>query len=151
VDSSSTLIVIDGIDTCKDGEEHLIFVVQQIAFLVHQIDSPRLRLFITSRPKHCVEDCLLGEPLRRFKSLDGEDAKEAATEDIRRFLKHDIAEFLSECVDKCEPDKTATQLLEDLVRDADGLFIYAATVARVFHDKKTLTSEEIGQGAISIG
>jgi hypothetical protein len=120
----STVIVIDGLDECKE-KESVSVMLSALGEFLPQI--PKVKFLITSRPERHVRAGFLGLPkvtcdLREFEQRQVQD-------DILLFFEH---EFLENWFNRGAPPSG-----EDLVRlckHAGGLFPYAAAAVRFIRD-----------------
>ncbi|OCH87488.1 hypothetical protein OBBRIDRAFT_796150 [Obba rivulosa] len=126
---SPALFVVDGIDECaNDPEGSVALMLQHLCRLAHEL--PFLRILIATRPETHIMAALrtsAGSSAMKFGDLQT-IAREIFDRDITSVLE---AEFR-----KCAENGPFTLLTERpravtvLTRLADGLFIYASTVAR---------------------
>jgi len=125
---SSFIIVIDALDECE-GENEVRSILQLLAE-ANNLGTVRLLIFLTSR---------LETPIRLgFRAIPGILYHDLVLHDIARAtVDHDIAIFLQdkfrEIREEFEDLPTnwpGDNKIEHLVKRADGLFIYAATVCR---------------------
>jgi hypothetical protein len=122
-------IVIDALDECdrKDIRKFLNLLAS-----VHSITGLRLRLFVTSRPELPIE---IG-----FQNIDGqlhedvflEEVQKLTIEaDLRTYFIHEFAKMRRESLHPpLPPEWPSSRTIDDLVKLAVPLFIFAATVCR---------------------
>ncbi|KAH8795910.1 WD40-repeat-containing domain protein [Flagelloscypha sp. PMI_526] len=126
-DRQSSVVVIDALDECDDGEEVLRLILEAI----DGNKLPGIRFLVTSRPV----DVLVKKALKMSRGPQialHEVKKEEVYEDIRLFLEEQLHE-------KVEP---AT--IHQLTAQADGLFIFASTLVKhVISNSKFITHSEI--------
>jgi len=132
------LIVIDGLDECKNQEVQCKLLLA-IADAIHRIPHP-LRFLVTSRPEpHIVrmfnhDRAVQAITADRYNLSDDPDADM----DIRKFLEKEFDEICrSHCLSRHLPpgwpDKSSISLL---VERSSGHFIYATTVIRYIQSEK---------------
>ncbi|KAJ7289460.1 hypothetical protein C8J57DRAFT_1628366 [Mycena rebaudengoi] len=128
------VIVIDGLDECKD---HRI-QVQLLRLLIGAIREQQLpvRLLIVSRPEPHLRDILANTlDICRHLSVS---ADESAYEDIRTYLRDEFTRIQREhfvsgmILEEPWPPQDA---LNYLVRQSSGMFIYAKTVIHFVDDE----------------
>jgi hypothetical protein len=138
--ASSLIIVVDALDECERDED--IRVLINLFSLIKTLKSPRLKIFITSRPDLPIR---LG-----FKAIKGvyqdlflHEIPELVVEhDIGAFLKDELARIrdaynASVSEDRQLPDDWPGQSnVQGLVKMAIPLFIFAATICRFLGDRK---------------
>ena len=113
------ILVIDGLDECRERD----MICRLLPALLKLVRSlPWLQVFLTSRPEPHVMGIFTSKeekPMVYHRSLD--DTVDAWEGDVARYLRETIPEIhaYTAFVHKC-PDK-----LENLVRRAGGVFIYA--------------------------
>ncbi|KAI8631008.1 vegetative incompatibility protein HET-E-1 [Xylariaceae sp. FL1651] len=134
------VIVIDALDECdRDDDVRLIIYLLS---RVYVLKSPRLRIFLTSRPEVPAR---LGFQHRdvqgMYKQLALHDIAESVVEhDISTFFKHELARIRDKYNgDVCEDGQLSRiwpgeVKLTTLVKMAVPLFIFAATVCRFIDD-----------------
>ncbi|KAF7353071.1 NACHT domain-containing protein [Mycena venus] len=141
---SMPIIVLDGLDECKDHH-----VQQQILLLfitgIRNHYFP-IRLLITSRPEPHIRETLQSEDslaICRHFELSADDSAYA---DIRMYLWDEFSriyrEFLARGID-LGPNWPAPQAVTHLVKKSSGIFIYAVTVIRFIGDEYTHPAERL--------
>jgi hypothetical protein len=136
----SFVLVIDALDECE-GEDDAGLIIQLFA-QAKTLKTVRLRIFVTSRPE---------TPIR----LGFDDISKAEHQDFvlhgipKLIIDSDISLFLYHELERIRkrrrlpsewPGKPDIDLL---VRRADGLFIYAATICRFIGDKDSYPKERL--------
>ena len=132
------LIIIDGLDECKDPGLQCE-LLRVIASAIPQIPYP-LRFFITSRPEAHITRLFNHDPylraitIRTYNLSDDADA----VMDIRKFLENEFVEirrvhYLRRHLPHTWPDRNA---ITSLVERSSGHFIYASTVIRYIRSPK---------------
>lgn len=121
------MFVIDALDECED--EQSIGTLLQLLPQVRELAGIRMRILVTSRPD---------TPVRHgFKRMDKHShydfvlhniSSDIVDKDIQVFLKYKFSEIALQC---CFPDNwPGTQIIELMVNQTGGLFIWAETACR---------------------
>jgi hypothetical protein len=123
------VIVVDGLDECR-GEHHQAQVLQVLQSFV-DANLP-FRIFITSRPEYAMRSAL--SPTGHLNGayhivLNEHDA----TKDIRLYLRRRLGEIGRARGDNHWPSEV---VLDILVNNATGQFIYAVTVVKFVGDRR---------------
>ena len=122
------VIVIDALDECEGGND-IRSILQLLAEAKH-LGTTRLRVFLTSRPETPVRLGFRVMPGIIHHDLVLHDVSRAAVDhDIAIFLRDKFREIREEFED-LPTNWPGHGKIEYLVKQADGLFIYAATVCR---------------------
>ncbi|CAG7852672.1 Ribosome assembly protein 4 {ECO:0000250/UniProtKB:P25382} AltName: Full=Notchless protein homolog 1 {ECO:0000250/UniProtKB:Q9VPR4}; AltName: Full=Ribosome biogenesis factor rsa4 {ECO:0000250/UniProtKB:Q9VPR4}, partial [Serendipita indica DSM 11827] len=122
------ILVVDAIDECK-SQSHRRELLDALAMAANE--SANLKLLITSRPDSVVEHVL------------GSLSIKAKLEDRLHSVNHqdnidDIARYMHQSLSKVLPEYKVQQLVEK----ANGLFIWATTVCRLFDAKSRFKTPE---------
>ncbi|KAJ5141799.1 NACHT and WD40 domain protein [Penicillium atrosanguineum] len=127
----TTVIVIDALDECEGDND--IRVILQVLPRLRELSAVHLRIFLTSRPDLPIRLGFLGIGNQVYQDLILHDIPEAITEhDISLFLNWQLLKIRNERSLPVDwPSDTDTQALVTL---SVPLFIFAATVCRVFED-----------------
>ena len=121
---SPIILVIDALDECE--EENNIGQVLQLLADNQEFNQVRFRVLVTSRPEIPIRDGFSGLLRNEHQDLVLHDISEFVVDrDISLFLKHSLAKISLE-----------NQIIEQLVRMAAGLFIWAATACRFICEGK---------------
>ena len=141
--NTSTLIVIDALDECKD-EEPASAILSVLSRYVDKI--PRVKFFITGRPEPRIRSGFRLKSLRPitevFKLHDVE--RTSVDHDIKHFFKTqltDIATSRSDC-DFTE-DWPSSSDINVLCTKAAGLFIYASTVVKFVASRPRTPAQQL--------
>ncbi|KAJ6025071.1 hypothetical protein N7540_005868 [Penicillium herquei] len=125
------VIVLDALDECE-GDNDIRLILQLLPQL-QRLDTLHMRVFLTSRPELPVR---LG-----FSEIANQDYKDIILHEIpEEVIKHDISLFLHHRLSKIRsefflPDNwPGEKNLEKLVALSFPLFIFAATICRIFAD-----------------
>ena len=128
----STVVVIDALDECKDDEPSSA-ILSVLARFVEEI--PNVKFFITGRPEPRIKTGfrlpLLLDSTNVFVLHDVHPS--LIENDIRTFLKHELAELAQRRQLKGWPSEENIELM---CRRAAGLFVYAVATVK-FLDSNT--------------
>ncbi|EEU36712.1 uncharacterized protein NECHADRAFT_51778 [Fusarium vanettenii 77-13-4] len=139
-DGTPLVIVIDALDECERDED--IKLIINLFSQTRDVQRPRLRVFVTSRPELPVrlgfsavegrwQDCILHEIPRRVVERD-----------ISLFLQYQLSEIRAgwnSSVTKnrqLPPNWPKPTEIQSLTESAVPLFIFAATICRFIDDRK---------------
>jgi hypothetical protein len=124
-------IVIDALDECE-GDSDIRLILQLLPQL-QTLAAARLRVFLTSRPDLPVR---LG-----FLKIADDDHRDFVLHNIpREVIKHDISLFLDHRLTEIRlerflpSDWPGDEILQKLVALSVPLFIFAATICRIFEE-----------------
>ncbi|KAK1224856.1 hypothetical protein PQX77_012218 [Marasmius sp. AFHP31] len=129
---SPMLIIIDGLDECKDVEAQRR-ILRAISSPYRQIPWTPLRFLICSRPESWIGQEFDALPLRRLTKRILLDVAFNFLADIKRYLEHEFKRIVSDprFSQVQFPDPWPTdQVLECLARRSCGQFSYAKTVVK---------------------
>ncbi|KAJ7854662.1 hypothetical protein B0H13DRAFT_1642309 [Mycena leptocephala] len=138
------VIVIDGLDECKDHK-----VQQQILHLfIAAIKDHHLpvRLLITSRPEPHIRETLRSADTLSICRRSELSADGSAYHDISIYLLDEFSRIYQEFLDRgidLGPSWPAPEAVAHLVKKSSGIFIYAATVIRFVGDEYTHPAERL--------
>ncbi|GCB21817.1 vegetative incompatibility protein HET-E-1 [Aspergillus awamori] len=139
--STVIVILIDALDEC-DGEEGMKAVLRLLSKL-GDIQSVRLRIFLTSRPELPIRLGFKKEKSHCDLALHELPAP-VIEQDIRLFLKHKLSAIRDERDEKLLPlDWPENENIEKLVEMTKPLFIFATTICRFVSEKKFLPHERL--------
>lgn len=125
---SPLLIVVDALDEC-DGDSDVKTILRSLIEL-HKQDTPRLYIFITSRPETAIRLGFDEMPGTIYHSLALHDISPAIVDqDILVFFREKFKEMRGK-FEGLAADWPGDQKINTLVNRANGLFIYAATAWR---------------------
>ena len=138
-----TLIIIDALDECKDGEP-ISAILSVLSCYVDLI--PNVKFFITGRPEPLTRSGLRPKsllPVTEVLNLH-EVKPEAVYSDIKLFFRTRLTD-ISECRSDCDmmvdwPDPSDIEILSKM---AAGSFIYASTVIKFITSANHLPSERL--------
>jgi roadblock/LC7 domain-containing protein len=135
-------IIVDALDECED-ERNVETVVHLLAE-VGKISTVRVRIFLTSRPDYAVRN-IFGGSTRIFHHdfILHDIPRDIVDADIHLFLDHELR--AKKDAFRISGDWPGEQNIYVLVRQACGLFIYAATVYRYITDGRKLAEDRLKQ------
>lgn len=132
-ETSTVIIVIDALDEC-DGEKDIQLLLQLFP-QIQESNSVQLRAFVTSRPELPIQLGFRADEVR-------DNHQDLVLHEIPKpVIEHDISLFLKHKLKQIEKDRSLPQgwpgdvHVETLVKMSVPLFIFAATVCRVFEDR----------------
>lgn len=129
----TVVIVIGALDKCE-GEKDIRLILQLLLQL-EKSNSVRLRVFLTSRPELPIR---LG--FKKLAKHDHKDlvphkvSKEIIEDDISLFLNYRLSEIREEREPPLPIDWPGATNVRNLVALSVPLFIFAATICRIFKD-----------------
>ena len=136
---SSTLIVIDALDECKD-EDPSSAILSVLGRLVDRV--PSVKFFITGRPEPRIKTGfrlpLLVDSTDVFILHDVHPS--LINDDIRMFLKHELSELAQRRRLKGWP---SDEHIDVLCNRADGLFIYAVATVKFLDSSTHLPRQQL--------
>lgn len=126
-------IVIDALDECE-GDDDIRLILRLLPQL-QKLDSIRIRVFLTSRPEHSIR---LGfSNIASYHHQDlvlHEIPEDVIKHDISLFLNYQISAIRQERQPPLPSDWPGDENLRKLVALSVPLFIFAATICRIFKD-----------------
>ncbi|PYH47089.1 putative wd40 protein [Aspergillus saccharolyticus JOP 1030-1] len=128
IQTSYLVIVIDALDECDNDKD--VAVIFELLLHVHKFSSPRLRFFITSRPELPIR---LGFRTVCHHDLVLHEVPEPIIErDISMFLENKIVSIRHK--QSLSSDWPGSVNIQTLIKMSVPLFIFAATICRLFED-----------------
>jgi len=123
---SSYVLIVDALDEC-DNEDHIRIILQLLAEA--RLLEVRLRVLITSRPGVPIQYGFCRIPNTEYRDFILHDIKAAIVDrDIFKFLHYEMGSIGQEWA--LGAGWPGEQALRQLVVNASGLFIWAATACR---------------------
>ncbi|PPQ71356.1 hypothetical protein CVT25_002784 [Psilocybe cyanescens] len=126
------VILIDGLDECHDSDSQCTV----LALVAESIGTPHipLRFLIASRPEYWIRDCFVGLPLSSStRKISLNNPESGTNDDIEKYLTDkfdDIYVRNSRFMGNVKRPWPSTEVIDRLVRDASGQFVYASTVLK---------------------
>jgi hypothetical protein len=138
---SSYLIVIDALDEC-DGDNDIRNIVRLLAE-ARSLQRVRIRIFLTSRPEVPIRYGLSQIPDTEHQAFVLHRISPVIVDhDISLFLEYNLGLIGQElCLCDGWPGK---ETVRHMVRNASGLFIWAATACRFIRDGKKFAARRLG-------
>ncbi|KAL2817161.1 hypothetical protein BJX63DRAFT_419722 [Aspergillus granulosus] len=124
------VIVLDALDECDNNDD--IRAILRLLPRVQESTSLRLRVFVTSRPELPIRLGFRDVGTDHQDLILHEVSEPIVKHDISLFLKHKLATIRQER--RLPPDWPGDENFQTLVRMSVPLFIFAATICRVFED-----------------
>jgi len=146
------VIIIDGLDECENQQE-----VEHILGLLRRLQPMRhiqIRFLITSHPEEYIRNALSKETSCRLylDKVKTSGSAEISNDDIALFLRHRLENMAAnKWIDPSSEWRDGDVLegrMQQLVKKADGLFIYAATICRFLDEELDPESLELRLGMI---
>jgi hypothetical protein len=136
----SYVLIVDALDEC-DKEEHIGIILQLLAE-ARTLKTVRLRVFLTSRPEI---------PIRHgFSQIPNAERQDFVLHNISpSIVDHDISIFLQYNLNFIAVERSlgagwpGEQIVERLVYNASGLFIWAATACRFIREGKRFATKRL--------
>jgi hypothetical protein len=130
---SSYILVIDALDECDDDND--IRVIVQLLAEARSLTTVRLRVFLTSRPEIPIRHGFYQIPDTEHQIFVLHSISHLIVDrDIFTLLDHNFKIIRQEC--HLPIEWPGEQDIRHLVRNASGLFIWAATACRFIHEGK---------------
>ncbi|TFK32946.1 hypothetical protein BDQ12DRAFT_658604 [Crucibulum laeve] len=132
---SRDLVVIDGLDECKDNELQYAMILA-IALILKQ--KTRLRFLIFSRSESRIRDAFNREEVQKITRQLVLDQSFNPEADIERFLKYSLDEIhLEHPLGRSFPGLwSISDVVRMIVQKCSGQFIYAATVIKFIGSRR---------------
>jgi len=137
----SLMLVIDALDECDDERD--IALILQLLSEAKTLSSVQLQIFVTSRPETPIRYGFSSIPETAHRDfILHEISSQILDHDITAFLRHEFDRIRRRCryISREWPAEIS---LSSLVRKADGLFIFAATVCRFIGSKNSSPQERL--------
>jgi hypothetical protein len=123
--------VVDALDECETESD--IKQVLQLLTDTRGLDRANLRVLVTSRPDIPIRD--------GFSQFSNDEHWDLVLHDISEFIvDSDISVFLKDHLSTIRPSERE---IEQLVRKASGLFIWAATACRFVREGKKFSAKRL--------
>lgn len=139
--SQTLVIVIDALDECE-GDDDIRVILQLLPRL--RINAIRLRIFLTSRPELPIRFGLL--------KILNHDRHDLALHDIpEAVIEHDISLFLNHRFSGIRKSRSLSDgwpgytNIQKLVALSVPLFIFAATICRIFEDPQWHPADSLAE------
>jgi hypothetical protein len=133
--TATMVIVIDALDECEQEDD--IRVILRLLPQVQKSNSVQLRFLLTSRPELPIRLGFKGITDEHQDLILHEIPKPVLERDISLFLEHRLLNIRQESLERgreLSPDWPGDDNITTLVTMSIPLFIFAATVCRIFED-----------------
>jgi hypothetical protein len=134
------VLIVDALDEC-DNEDHIRMILQLLAE-ARTLKAIRLRVFLTSRPEIPIRHSMYHIPQAEHQDFVLHNISSS-------IIDHDISVFLESNLRIIGQEWTlgagwpGEQVLKQLVVNASGLFIWAATACRFIHSGREFAERRL--------
>jgi hypothetical protein len=137
----SYILVVDALDECED--ENNIRIILQLLAEARSLETVRLRVFLTSRPEIPIRHGFYQIPdAKRQDFVLHNISPSIVNHDIGIFLRYNLKFIAGErSLDAGWPGE---HIIQRLVYNASGLFIWAATACRFIREGKHFAAKRLG-------
>jgi hypothetical protein len=137
---TSLILVVDALDEC-DNEQDIRVIVQLLA-VARLLGKVRLRVFITSRPDIPIRYGFYKIPEADYQDFVLHNISPADVDhDITIFLEHNFRMIRDERA--ISSDWPGNVVIQCLVHNASGLFIWAATACRFVYEGRRFAAKRL--------
>ncbi|KAF8989289.1 hypothetical protein BDQ17DRAFT_1205356, partial [Cyathus striatus] len=129
-----TVVIIDGLDECKD-QEIQVKIIEAIIYALSQFPSVNLRFLVLSRPEVKIRKAFNLEASQAVTRKLVLDERYEPDKDIETYLRSEFSAIKSthsigpHCLSK-ESEWPSDKDIKTLVERASGQFIYASTIVK---------------------
>lgn len=137
ISQQSYILVIDSLDECENGND--IRLILKLLGDIRYLKKVQLRVFLTSRP-----EVLIREGIREVihqKLILHNISSSIVDHDIEVFLRHELEHIA--CMHSLGAGWPDEQIVRQLIGNANGLFIWAATACRFIDEGRSLAASRI--------
>ena len=137
---SSYVLIVDALDECDNEDD--IRIILQLLTEARTLKTVRLRIFLTSRPEIPIRHGIYQIP-------DSEHQDFILHNISPSIVNHDISIFLQYSLKLIASERSlgagwpGEQIVERLVYNASGLFIWAATACRLIREGKRFAAKRL--------
>jgi hypothetical protein len=133
--SSKYVLVVDALDECEDQSN--IQIILQLLAKVQSLKALQLRVLLTSRPEVPIQFSFTQMQLDKHQDVVLHHIEPTIVEhDISLFLRHHLGLIGREC--QLPAGWPEESIIERLVQNSGGLFIWAATACRFIQQDRQL-------------
>ena len=137
---SSYVLVVDALDGCDDDDN--VRVILQLLAEARSLKTVRLRIFMTSRREVPIRHGFYDIPEAKHEDFVLHNIPPAIVDqDISIFLEHSLTIIRQECY--LATDWPGKQDIKLLVKNANGLFIWAATACRFIREGRKFAADRL--------
>ncbi|KAF2396578.1 hypothetical protein EJ06DRAFT_225929, partial [Trichodelitschia bisporula] len=134
------LLIVDALDECTDESD--VRIILQLFAELRGSHQTRLRVFLTSRPEAHIRDGIQHIPEVEHYDFELHGIQQSVVEhDIRVFLGHEFRRISCKYFDRT--NWPSEQIINRLVQNASGLFIWAATACRFISEGKQFAADRL--------
>ncbi|KAH9203604.1 hypothetical protein DL95DRAFT_529580 [Leptodontidium sp. 2 PMI_412] len=136
----SIILIVDALDECEDDNN--VRIILQLLAEARSLKTVRLRVFLTSRPEIPVRHGMYHIPQAEHQDFILQNIAPAIiNHDISLFLKYNMGTIGQEWT--LGAGWPGEQVLRQLVLNASGLFIWAATACRFIREGKRFAPKRL--------
>ncbi|TFK32206.1 hypothetical protein BDQ12DRAFT_574684, partial [Crucibulum laeve] len=141
---NSHLIIIDGLDECRDALVQGA-IIKLFASFFTQYETLPLTLLIASRPERQIRDVFNIEDVNRISLRLVLDDTYNPDSDIKEYLQSKFSEIkqIHPLKQHIDPKWPSENIISQLVRKSSGQFIYASTAIKFISSLKYRPSERL--------
>jgi len=133
------ILVIDALDECEENDVRIIL---QLLAEARSLGTVQLRVFLTSRPEVPIRNGFNRMPDTEYQDFELHMIPPSIVDhDISIFLWHELDRIAGE--HHLGADWPGEQVVEQLVRSSNGLFIWAATACRFIEEGRSLAADRL--------
>jgi cob(I)alamin adenosyltransferase len=136
------IIVVDALDEC-DNDDNIRIIIHLLAE-VRSLKTVRIRVFMTSRPEVPIRNGFIQMPDAEHQDFILHNISQLiVNHDIRIFLEHNFKLIAKEGY--LAASWPGTEIIERLVQNASGLFIWAATACHFIRQGKRFAAKRLDE------
>jgi hypothetical protein len=142
--SPCVLIVLDALDECREDNKILFGTDLISVLLVSLRNVPFAKIFVTSRPESHIERLFARRTTAqntRALVLHRDISKDTVQADIELYLRDELVKMKEDVAPRVEFPSEGD--IQNLVQQADGLFIYARTAVQYIRDADSLPNLQL--------
>ena len=138
--NQSYILVVDALDECNNEDD--IRIILYLLAEAESLETDRLRIFLTSRPEILIQRGFQQMLEARHQDFVLHNISPPLVDrDITIFLKVNLRQIREEF--GLEADWPGDEAIENLVRNASGLFIWAATACRFIRKGRRFAADRL--------
>jgi hypothetical protein len=138
--SAPYILVVDALDECDDAKN--VRIILQLLAEARSLEMVQLRVFLTSRPEISIRHGIYHIPQAEHQDFVLHNISSSTIDhDISLFLEYNLRIIGEEWI--LGASWPGEQVLRQLVANASGLFIWAATAYRFIYDGKEFAERRL--------